>query len=275
MIYILCDHLLGNALIIMATHFFFKKQNIDVTYVLSEKNVQVLRLFPNIHIPYVERRAFDASAHEECKKHIHKQILHVESLKENAYVTNWYAQRMEYLMDAPLRSVFRTNMFNDMPPIEHTVVHVRAGDIDHFDIHFQNKNTIGRNKHHFPVPIQVYDTLLNKEEPVTIVSQSEDNKYVKYLKEHFNIVRVICSSCDPGDVENKMVHDFAALQTCTETLILSCSTFAWCAGMSSKAKRVIMPSQGSWHHTNRHAIDLYPDDDRVEWFDVSTLRFLK
>lgn len=273
MLYILCDHKLGNALIIMATYFFFKNRGIDVTYVMTEKNINLLDMFPNIDVPYIDIRTFDASTCHSAHKHVHMQLLDIDSLVgRDVYVSNWYAQRMEYIRDTPLRSFFRTRLSVD--PIHHTVVHIRTGDIDHYDIHFQNKNTIGKPKHHFPVPVQVYDAILQKDEPVTIVTQTEDNKYVRYLKERYNIVRVVCSGDDPWNVENKMVEDFATLQACTETLILSCSTFAWCAGMASNAKRIIAPSQGYWHHSNRDKIDLYPEDDRVHWFDVSTLTFI-
>lgn len=270
--YILCDHKLGNSLIVMATYAYFKKRNIDVTYVLTKKNIYMLKLFPNIHIPYVDLETFDTSSQRELKHHQHKQILNMEGINEDAFVTHWYAQRMEYLRDAPLKELFKSNIFKT--PIHHTVVHIRVGDIDKYDIRYHNNNTIGSPKYHFPVPVQVYDALLSKDEPVTIVSQSEDNRYVKYLKDTFNVVNVISSGDDPWGEHNKPVDDFSVLQACTERLILSCSTFAWCAGISSNAKQIIFPSQGPWHYTNRHKVDLYADDERISWFDVSTSQFL-
>lgn len=272
MIYVLCDHKLGNSLIVMATYDYFKKRNMDVTYVLTQKNVNLLSSFPNIDIPFVVRDRFDETRYREHKNHKHKQILDISSLPPDAYVTHWWAQRMEYLGYAPLRTIFKANVVK--PAINHTVVHVRAGDIDNFDIRFQNKNTIGQPKHHYPVPVQVYDALLTKEEPVTVVAQDVDNGYVRYLRDNFNVVDVVCSGDDPWDENNAMVSDYATLQACAETLILSCSTFAWCAGVSSNAKRIVLPSQGYWHHTNRRKIDLYPDDERCAWFDVSTLKFI-
>lgn len=269
--YILCDHKLGNSLIVMATYDYFKKLGIHVTYVLTKKNILMLEMFPNIHIPYIDIESFDASSHKEAKRHQHKQILNIQE-DDNTFVTHWYAQRMEYLKDAPLRTIFKTNILK--PAIHHTVVHIRAGDIDKYDIRFQNNNTIGSPKYHFPVPVQVYDALLSKDEPVTIVSQSEDNRYVKYLKETFNVVNVVSSGDDPWGEHNTPVEDFSVLQACTERLIMSCSTFAWCAGMSSNAKHIIFPSQGPWHYKNRHKVDLYADDERISWFDVSTLQFL-
>lgn len=272
MVYILCDHPIGNALILLATHHFFVKHNIDIIYILSQKNINLLQHFPYIKIKYICRDSFDVSKLQKVNKHYGMNKLNIENLNENTYITDWYGQRMEYLKNANLRTIFKTNLHHDQ--INHTVVHIRVGDIDKFDLHFHNKNTIGKPNHHFPVPVQVYHELISKTEPITIVSQTEDNKYVQYLKQHFNIINVISSGDKKYDVTNPVLKDFAALQSCTETIISSCSTFSWCACVSSNAKRIIFPSQGIWHHTNRDKIDLYLDDDRVEWFDVVNSRFI-
>ena len=49
---------------------------------------------------------------------------------------------------------------------------------------------------------------------MTVVAQDVDNGYVRYLKDNFNVVDVVCSGDDPWDENNSMVSDYAVLRAC-------------------------------------------------------------
>lgn len=192
-----------------------------------------------------------------------KEITNIQEFNESIFneqciinLNGWY-QRYSYFNNEEIRNDI-INAFGVITPLNETVIHVRCGD------QWLYNKPPGCPVHPYqPVlPIRFYLKLLKSNNlPVRFVCESLNDKFIERLKLVFPHAIFQSSS---------VIEDFITLLS-AKKLILSVSTFSWCAGwLNNVAEEIIVPSIGFF---NRDCVNSYDDDREKVDFIINEPRY--
>jgi len=188
----------------------------------------------------------------EYEKNLNKNFIKTIEIKatqilpnfyNNIYLNNYniklsgYFQRFEYINNIKIKEELY-NAFNKLQKIElinEIVVHIRI----------QNSNFLNKKKQEeihpgYPIiPIKIYKNLLKDVNmPIRFICESLEGEYIKLLKKIFPNAKFQNSS---------ILNDFITIMS-AKKIIMSVSTFCWCASYLNKfADEIIFPKYGIFH----------------------------
>jgi hypothetical protein len=175
-------------------------------------------------------------------------------------ITGWY-QRFSYFNNEYIRNHIRDAFYTLQPfnKREEIIIHIRSGD--QWLYNKPNKDPVHPCQH--VIPIKFYKKILeNNTLPVRFVCESLDDKFIREIQKVF-----------PNAVfqSTNELNDFITLLS-AKKLVLSVSTFSWCAGwLNNVADEIIVPLHGFFHPLcNRY---LLPDDREHTEFMINEDRY--
>lgn len=160
-----------------------------------------------------------------------------------------YAQHMGNFLPAEAYRAAFPDLADNAPSfdVDSIVINIRGADV-----------LSGAHPDYTLVPIEFYRQIVDEcgLRPV-FMGQLSDNPYVSELRRRFPTALFIPSG--------GALHDFSLIRR-AHHIVVSVSTFAWCAAFLSRATRVVMPVTGFYSPAQFPEIDLLPlDDPRYEF----------
>lgn len=176
---------------------------------------------------------------------------------------NGYYQRYSYFNNEEIRNSIRNAFIDISSSLNITsrnelVIHIRSGD--QWLYNKPNRDAVHRYQH--IVPIRFYIKLLKDNNlPVRFVCETLDDKFIKQLKLVFPNAIFQSSS---------ILDDFITLLS-AKRLVLSVSTFSWCAGwLNNVADEIIIPNIG---FLNENFVNTYEDEIQKVDFKINESRY--